>query len=1057
MLRSYHSNRLERLADRLAGVLDRPLSDPLQPELIITQSRGMARWLTFALAERHGVAANLRFQLPAAFIWQLLSTALEAGEEGGSAYDRELLVWRLMRVLPGCLEHPAFAPLAGYLRGGDDELRLWQLCLRIADTFDQYLVYRPELILRWESGAEPDDWQARLWREVAAAAGGAPHRARLLHRFLAGGELSGERLPERITLFGIPGLPPPYLEVLARLAERTGVHLFLMNPCREYWGDIEPEKRIARLRERRGDDAPDYLTSGNPLLASLGRQGRDFIDALVARGPEEEALYAEPDTGRLLGAIQADILDLREPPEALPGDDSLQLHICHGPMREIEVLHDRLLDRFGRDPDLEPRDVVVMIPEIERYAPYIEAVFGAAEGRRHIPYGVADLSARAAHPIIQAFLNLLEVARGRFAASEVLSVLEVPAVLRRFGLDEAEFETARRWVAESGIRWGLDGEARAALDLPAGDENTWAFGLRRLLLGYAMGEGDTLYHGVAPLPAVEGLGAEALGQLCAFVEELAELGRRLGRRRTAAEWAELLGEAVDRFFRPDSEENEQLQLLRDALDSLVDRTDRAGFDRPFGLPVLSDLLQQGLAEPQGARHFLTGGVTFCGMVPMRSLPFRMVCLVGMNHDSFPRQSRPPGFDRIAADPRPGDRARRDEDRYLFLEALLSARDALYISYSGRGQRDNAPQLPSTVVSELLDYIGQFHGEKTLAALTVEHPLQPFSRRNFDGSAPELFSYATEWLPGVRARAAGGEGEAPFCDGQLAVPAAEGAIELAELVRFFRHPARHFFRERLGVRIEEHADLPEDEEPFDLGGLDRYRVRDELLAAALNGESPEARRDLLKARGSLPPGPFADLAFDETLPAVEALAERLHLCLEQPLPRLELAIAGNGWELAGWLEGLTGAGLVRYRVGTLRPADRIALWLEHLALCAAAPAGVPTVSRFVALDSEWVLPPVAAPLERLGGLIELYRQGQSQPLRCYPCTAHDYVAALRGGKGDPLRKAATRWYGSDFSPVPPEGADPYWAAATRGCDPLDDTFADLAESVFGPVLDAGGEP
>lgn len=1063
MFRVYHSNRLETLLERLVEVTAVPAAGPLAPEVVVTQSRGMARWLALGLAERRSIAANIDFVLPATFFWRVLTSQLpEAGET--SAFDREVLAWRLMDVLPGLLEAPGFEPLVRYLRGERPELKRYQLCQRIADVFDQYLVYRPEMILGWErEPGRDDDWQARLWRALSDGAG--HHRARLMDDFLNEAlVLAPERLPPRICIFGIPSLPPVYLKSLAKLAEATEVHLFALNPCLQFWGDIEDSRTIARLRQKRArlgqtvDE--DYLTSGNSLLASLGRSGRDFIDALQSLAGEQDEAFAIPSTPGMLGIIQADMLTLqergREAPRlpADPDDPSLRVHVCHSPLREVEVLHDQLLARFDADPGLRPQDVIVMTPDIEAYAPYIEAVFGATPEARRIPWAIADLSRQSEHSVVQAFLGLLQLPGSRFTVNQVLSLLENPAVLRRYGLEFSDFEAIRHWVQESGIRWGLDAASRRELELPELGSNTWEFGFRRLFLGYAMApRGERLFQDVLPYTEVEGQQALVLGRLRSFVERLSGFARRLGGSYPAADWTALINELLDAFFEPEPDDAEPMQVIREAVAALVSDTDRAGFDGEFGIDVLREHLRGRLAESSTEQRFLTGRLTFCAMLPMRSLPFRVVALIGMNDGAFPRQQRPLGFDRMAEQPRKGDRSRREEDRYLFLEALISAREQLYISYVGRSVRDNSLMLPSVLVAELLDYVDQaFEAEQGEArrAIVTEHPLQPFSERYFRGEAG-LFSYAGEWLPAVAARDRR-QDVPPFCPESLPAPAEElPVIELAALRRFFRHPVRAFLRDRLGIWLRDESQVLDDNEPFSLAPLETHKLKTELLDHLLSGGEVSAYRAVLKARGNLPSSSFADLVLDGEADDIVNLAEAIHPRLAGGLPDLEVDLMGADWRLSGWLDGLTRDGLVRYRVGSSSAADRIELWIQHLVLNALAPPECPSVSRLIAQDQEEILAPVENARAHLETLIALYREGCHQPLRFMPRSSYAYAQAEMDGKADPRAAAEKAWLSGYKSRGECEA--PEYMTAFRGLEPLDDPFGEIAGTVCGPIIAA----
>ena len=543
MLHLYQSNRLERLAEALAALLLREPLSPLCRETVVVPHPGVGRWLGLRLAERLGICANVEFPLPAAFIWRVLREFLGELPEA-NRFEPGVLTWGILRGLHELRDDPRFGPVRRYLRDGDP-IKGYELAGRLALLFDRYLVYRPDWIAAWEGGrsATPgDDWQAALWRYLVGSQGteADSHWVRLLEHFFArsqGAEVRPNGLPRRIALFGVPSLSPGYLQVLGRLSHFMEIHLFLLNPCQAYWTEITDPREKER-RELAADGGELYLEVGNPLLASLGRQGRDFFAALLefdAGQTEERFEPADDDT--LLGRLQNDILDLRdpadEPPRPLPaGDLSLQIHACHSPLREAEALYDRLLELFERFPDLRPADVLVMTPEMDSYAPALEAVFAEPGDRPAIPFRLSDRPLVAESPLVGAFFQLLEIPHSRYELPRLAALLEIPAVARRFDLSEDEVARALRWLDEAGVRWGRDAAFRARRGLPPLAQNSWRFGLDRLLLGYALPGGEErLFAGILPYDEVEGAAAAALGSVAAAQRTGHPLhGLRRGRR-----------------------------------------------------------------------------------------------------------------------------------------------------------------------------------------------------------------------------------------------------------------------------------------------------------------------------------------------------------------------------------------------------------------------------------------------------------------------------------------------------------------------------------------------
>jgi len=1061
MLYTVHSNRLEALAGRLITDLVTPtpgrVVDPLCPEIMLVQHPGMAHWLSLRIADQLGIAANLNFTYPASFVWRLFE-AQWPDLPKTSAYDRDALLWRLYGLLPEFAAQPGESELARYI-GQQDPLKTYQLAARLAELYDQYLVYRPEWLIAWEHDQQNGlaaDWQARLWQTVVARTG-QTHRGQLFERFAElcrHGRPNLQGLPSRLSVFGISTLAPAYFGVLERLSKWLDVRIYVLNPCREYWGDVEDERRLARRRQlsrdRNSSDQEGYFTVGHSLLASWGRQGRDWVDLLLEGEGVDEEQFEEPPTEHVLGRLQSDILNLQSAawPAWAAADNSLQIHDCHGPMREVQVLHDRLLALFEQHRDLTPRDVVVMAPNMDNYAPYVQAVF-ATQSQALIPWSIADLPRCAEHPILPAFLSVLALPDSQLTASEVLGLLELPAIQRCWGLDESAYEQIRQAIIASGVRWAWDAKDRQQQGLPENDMHTWHFGKARLLLGYAMGDEESLpFAGVMPLALSSSTDSPALGQVLDFVDRLRALKAQLSQPQSPPVWL-AVAEDIFGLFAPETpEENTAIATLRQTLQAFMTETTAAGFTADVPHSVFYQHVRQALDSPGGERRFLTGAVTFCKLQPMRSLPFRVVCLLGMNEGDFPRQHRPPSFDLMASRPRRGDRNRRDEDRQLFLEALLSAKDVLYISYQGRDIRDNSARLPSVLVSELLEVLERSYGPDTRRRVLTEHPLQVYSPR-YGADDPQLFSYASVWL---QTRVA--TPELPFAAKSLPMPdATTNVLDVDSLHRFLRNPAEHFLRERLGVRLTEYQDLTEDTEPFSFDALENYRVKDHVLTGLLRGDSLESAQDRLHASARLPHGQLGHVKFAATVDALPDFAARLRLILGEPQPDRELDLMIGDVRLVGKITGLTTHGLVRYRSGKLKAKYALGLWLDHLLLNLLEPQAH-WRSAYYAQDEEWHFSAVEDAVVPLQMLLDLYRRNLERPLPFFPQTSLAYAQALikDNDEAKAIKAAHAVWNSNDRNRG--EREDPYYRVAFRGVEPLTSPeFADLALAIYRPYLRA----
>jgi exodeoxyribonuclease V gamma subunit len=1082
-LKLYTSNRLENLAEALAKSVRRPLGFPLEPETILVQSQGMARWLKLQLAQHHGICSNCQFPFPQAFTYEQFHLVLPGLPEQ-AVYEPELLVWRIMKQLPQLLDQPGFEGLKNYLAGEPDSRKLYQLADRIGYLFDQYLVFRPELVLQWEKGAS-EDWQPRLWREISGPFK-EQHPAALQARVVQHLESATGPVPElseRISIFGISALPPYYLRIFAVLARHIEVDLFLLQPCEQFWGYIssvrEQEKTLRRAGKGAAEAGQLHLEKGNRLLASMGQLGRDFlllIQEMAECQEPEPSLFNDPGEASVLACIQSDILNLgdrgtgeSQKKVAAEKDDSVQVHCCHSPLRELEVLYDHLLDWFEKDIELAPRDILVMIPDIEQYAPFIHAVFGSPEQEAlRIPFSVADRAARTQSQLIETFLSLLNLAGSRLGVSRVLTILESAPVRKRFELAEDDLELARHWVEEVRIRWGQDEQQRSTMGLPAWSENTWRHGLERLLLGYAMaGNGEKLFKGILPFDDIEGGAANVLGKLAGFVEQLFAVLKLIESPRRLDEWAGTFQGILRDFFETGDDEASELLVLRACFEKLSHACERAQFDQPVELAVVLEQLNRDLSgDPFGA-GYLTGGITFCALKPMRSIPAKVICLLGMNDRSFPRTSAQLSFDLMAQEHQLGDRSSREDDRYLFLETLISARQRLYISYVAQSIKDNSEAPPSVLVSELLDYISQgfeLPGQDIIKDHTVtKHRLQAFSRAYFGGG--RLFSYSRENLQASRVISPERKAPGAFVSEPLAEPKPEWRrLTSRTLADFFCHPARFLAAKRLGIRLPSETTGLEEREPFGVEGLERYKLQEELLELKLGGSSITNSQEWVRASGRLPAGITGNACYAQVRRDVEVFYKRLQPFKPESfqLPSSREVAIGDFIVTVNFSR-VTPDGLLFYRPATIKPKDLLRAWVEHLLWQAANPAAEPTATVVVGTESFWKIAPTAEPLHILEQLLKLYWAGLREPLKFFPESSYAFAAAdfkMRHGTSgrtvrQPMDFAQEKWNGNDFG-VTGECEDGYVALFFRNSDSLDDEFERYARTVFDPLLEVAEE-
>ncbi|MCX5869468.1 MAG: exodeoxyribonuclease V subunit gamma [Deltaproteobacteria bacterium] len=1063
------SNRTENLLTHLVEVLHSQARRSLfEKEVFLIQSQGMERMLSQRLADAFTVWCNFEYMLPTRF-FDLMASRMGM-VINPDAFDREALTWRLDALLQQIAgEGPmatTFAPLRRYMSGEQSGLKRYQLSQQLANIFDQYQIMRLEMLDGWQrqktSTANPaEDWQMALWTELRTSLDNTPHRGEMLRLFLQrlqGMEDFSAILPARLSVFGLHSMPPLLLDCLHAVSCHCDVHLYLLTPCQNYWLDIPGKRQLIRenlARLQAGLEPAPLIPEIHPLLNSLGKQGQDFhamlldrIDNLIDTDSyEDPAQTAAPALNApcLLHRLQADLLDggwrAKEDDEKIPLDPSLTIVSCHSAVREVMILKDQILHWLQENPDMALRDIVVMAPDIQEYAAIIPAIF------HDIQHSIADRSLRQRNSVLAVFLQFLDLAVSRFSWTEVLDLLERPEVAPAFGHSEADCELIRHWVTSSGIRWGLSAGQLQAMGLPAQEETTWQAGLDRLLLGYAM-DWDMPVNGILPYPDIEGSQARPLGGLCQFIELLAQTARDFDHARPLSAWSTLLLSHVDSLFGPDSENDcTQLRELLTTLGSRFGALHR--HDVP--LEVVRAWLETAASESRSSAGFLRGQLTFCSMLPMRSIPFQAVCLLGLNDGVFPKTDRHPPFDLLGEGFRPGDRSQRGDDRYQFLEALLSARRYLYLSHVGQSIRSGSAIPPSVLITELIETLQLSYG---IEDPVQKHPLQPFSPRYFHpASGAGLFSYNSHNCEVAEALAhplPPSPIPEPWWTGSL--PDDENKIvTVADLLSFFAHPQRWFVHNRLGIHLDTEAELPGESELFSLNSLDSYLVNQELVQTCLDKttEPQTATLARLKAQGRWMLGTPGQLAFDRQFPDLAAFAWKIQARnMGQCLPDIPIDLQVGEYRLIGQLTGIHENGILLARYSKCKGKDLLKAWISHLLLAAATPA--PATTHLLTKELDLCFAPCADPQSRLGELLAIYQAGycSPSPLLVEPAWAYIRQQNSKRAQKSPLDTAA-----KSFRDSLEQGYEPELTLLYGSCDPdtlLGPEFLRLCEEFLGPI-------
>jgi exodeoxyribonuclease V gamma subunit len=864
---------LEQLSERLAESIRVAENGVFDPHYIVTQTDGMNNWLRMQLATRLGIAGNVRFQRPNDLINLLYFLIRGEDSELLSSRHMSWLIYRILGERGFVSKFPSIA--AYYTEGGSDkDTRRIALAEKMADLFDQYQIYRTDMMRGWNSDKPSDGgvaaWQQYLWMAARTASGNRlPDKSRVGDEILNG--LKDPELRRRLRrrlpavhIFGLSIITDYHIRLLSALSEVIDVHFHLLNPAPAvYWFDDRSEKQIARWRSKSLPVA-DSAIAGNALLGSWGKVLRDTFGMLFSQdlflNAYEELESEPPVPDNLLHKIQHDIFYAAQPgagnvftSEDLQ-DGSLTMSACYTIPREVEVLYNYLVHIVMQGGRIAPRDIVVMVSDVDAYAPYIKAVFGNAPYR--FRYTIADESFHEGDTLLDALRSVLQLTPDQLTAETVMQLLDRSYIRRRFGISDPV--ALRELVAAAGIRFGIDGRAEDDTRFVS-----WRHGVRRIMYGICMsgdglyGDGDDAFY---PLDLMEGGEAREAIRFCHFAEVLITTIEARRGLRTISGWVSYIDYVLhELIFEPESDADEDYHALMQQLSDYNLVNDWMGERIPFEVFISSFL--QSLHETRRSGLYANGGITFCSLIPMRSIPFKVVAMLGMDFDKFPRREMAPSFNLMARDPRRGDRSTRENDKHLFLETLLSARDKLYISYRGRNAKDNSHLPPSALVDELLDYIGNNMDERqdVRHVLVRVHPLHAHSKRYASGT-PGFYDYLNS-----RTRALA------KVSGQPQPQTASDTLNLEALRRFLRNPIRSFYNHRLGIYYAGAAAVLPETELFQLDHLQQWQFKGELLQVMPEGVDSFRHQRLRTAK--LPLANMAHLSLANVEAEVAPVRER----------------------------------------------------------------------------------------------------------------------------------------------------------------------------------------
>ncbi|MBT3387616.1 MAG: exodeoxyribonuclease V subunit gamma [Desulfobacula sp.] len=1117
---------MENLMDALVSVLKAVPDNPMMPEWIGIQSRGMKQWITMQTAKKLGVCTNMHFLFPRQMVDQILTSfkPLKDQENQNEGLNEDLLFWAIMKLIQENRSQKGLSSVENYIKDDETGKKLYQLSLKIAKVFDDYQVYRPHMLLDWQKNQCNEilkdpvaQWQARLWAMITSK-NSQNHLAFKAITFLetfSSKNINYDNLPSRISLFGISALPQLFLQVFEKLSEIIDINLFLLTPSNQFFFDIKSERQMARIaiKEEPGIDPENlYYEMTNPLLSSLGTAGKKFHSCLEAFNYHEpfDDLFLDPindsdKSNSMLVHLKSDILNLvlrkqgandkkqgtndkkqgawDAPVTIGASDTSVCIHACHSPMREAQVLKDLLLNEFQKDPELNPHDIIVMMPDIELYAPFIESVFAFETS---LPFLISDRRKRSESEFLDAFLKILALRDARLDKKQVLDLLLSESIAKKFKITTDEIYFIEKMVQDAKILWGRDADHRERFGLPPFEENTWQFGLQRLFMGMAMPENyEELVQDILPCQSLEGLDLEVMGKFAAFCHVLFSCLETLASEKTIEKWCDALKKISILLMDWNLKNKEDPIFLNQTIDELKENAQKSEFTGLVSFEVINSYIEHKFDQNISQGNFLTGNITFCNIMPMRSIPFKIVVLMGMDEKAFPRQTFIPGFDLIKKYPEAFDKILRDEDRYLFLETLLSARLKFIITYTGMSIQDNSKIPCAGVVSELADTMDQSFIFPEGKANHLFHPLHPFNEVYFN-QTQSFFSFSNDNCNIAKALCTirsekGGNNKPKFIQGLTSKESKEtlAGITIDEIIRFFKNPVKAYMKEGLNIKVPDIEAQALDREVFSISGLDQYSLGNLLIEKNKGFPSKTQFYPIIKAMGILPFGEQGKFEYEKILSTAGPVIDMARtIASKKQLPPMAFELNIDGLIVSANFSDIREDGAYFLSFGKLNSARLLSGWIKHLFLNACAPLDYPKKTILIGRDPKGKKPIVTFSFPRLESnafkyfkeLTQIYEKGKNQPFYFFCETSWQFLQALSRGNGelDPLKldkdlifkamnKSKASWYGGYFNSG--EKQDRYVSNCVENNDPFESVdalvssgFVQNSITVYKPLLE-----
>ncbi len=1006
MFYNYRANTLTALLELfLENHSASDLENPFEKDWIVVQNREMQQWLSLNQAEKKGISANNEFIFPSELMWKVYRL-IKPGIPKQLPSDRIAMQLSLFDLF----EEGKSGTIPFEL---DSQKTRFEFAGQIADVFDLYQVYRPEMLNGWaEENLRTNDyserWQAKVWRQLnsfwAKHYPEIPNRAEAFEELiskLAKEDTQIKDLPDSIAVFGLSHYSAPFIQLISSLAGVIDIHFYDLTFTEKNGNPTLIEKRWYKSKKE-----VQVL-----LLQTLDKE---------KKGYKASELFMDLDRA----------IDKQE----------VKIHSCHSVKREVEALKDEILTALDKDASLKLHDILILVPEMESYGPLIKTTFGIHEGEVKVPVTIPHTFEDSLKACLLELIQLLET--NEIKASSFLDFLQLQAVRNVYNFTEEDIYAIKNWFIENNIHWGLGTEE---------GRYTIEKAILNLFSGFMMeDEAFRTVKDTIPFKKIStSEQVELVAKLSEVLDKLRFIQKEIHEPKTVSGWllsckswiAQVVGNSTE------------LSSVYSSLDKLIESAQYAKTRATISFSQFSLWLNEQMMGSEAASAGLGRGIVLSTYIPYRSIPFKFVAILGLNEGVFPRNPARPKFDLIHTFPEPGDRVVKDDDAMLFLELLNSAQDFLHLSYIGQDQQNEAEKLPSVFIQQLFE---QFLYLKNSGEHFINHKLHGFDPYYFR----KLCSYSVKRRDVSKRVHSLNVRKDVFLPDNLSMGDSkdDAIITVQDIIRFFSYPCKYFLSNVLKVHDTYHENELEDREVFKLTGLEKYKLDQLLLDGNLKDVPLGRLQDYAESAGLLPLGIAGKKELSQEWELISELKKASSGFINSEVDMQEISLNIGESRIAGLIGNIYGKNRVIWRVGRARAVDLIDLWMNHL-LLSACDTGV---ERSILISKEGSgkiqvssLETVQEPCSILQALFNWYNVAgkKKASLNFFPESSKVFSIASNKNKSEleSLEQALKKWVGSDY--VAGEGAKYYNELVWRGEEPLmTGDFSKNALLFWGPLLE-----